>query len=169
MVRLHWEPLPEKFLIPAFVFFLFKLYPPAGVSDSRHATAGAAGGCMLARPAALEAAGGIEAMRHEVIDDCALAARIKRNGGRLWLGFFSDATRSIRPYCGFSDIGSMISRTAFNQLRHSTLILVLALLGMAVTFLFPPPLALFSQRTAPAVFVVATWLLLTPSLVSCLR
>ncbi len=169
MVRLHCETLPEKFLIPAFVFFFFKLYPPAWVSDSRHATAGAAGGCILVRPAALEAAGGIEAIRHEVIDDCALAARIKRNGGRLWLGFFSDATRSIRPYCGFSDIGSMISRTAFNQLRHSTLILVLALLGMAVTYLLPPALALFSQRTAPAVLGGAAWLLMTLSFVPILR
>jgi hopene-associated glycosyltransferase HpnB len=168
MVKLHCETLPEKFLIPAFVFFFFKLYPPAWVADSRRATAGAAGGCFLVRPAALEAAGGIEAIRNEVIDDCTLAARIKRNGGRLWLGV-SEVTRSIRPYGRLANIGSMISRTAFNQLRHSTLILVLALAGMAMTYLLPPALALFSHRTAPAVLGGAAWLLMTVSFVPILR
>src|SRR5581483_5345561 len=86
MVKLHCESLAEKFLIPAFVFFFLKLYPPKWIADSRHATAGAAGGCILIRPAALQKAGGIEAIRNEVIDDCALAARVKRSGGRLWLG-----------------------------------------------------------------------------------
>jgi hopene-associated glycosyltransferase HpnB len=169
MVRLHCETLPEKFLIPAFVFFFFKLYPPAWVADPRRATAGAAGGCILVRPAALEAAGGIEAIRHEVIDDCALAARIKRNGGRVWLGTFSDATRSMRPYRGFSDIGSMVARTAFNQLHHSALTLILALLGMAMTYLLPPALAIFSHRTAPVALGAAAWLLMTLSFVPILR
>jgi len=169
MVRLHCETLAEKFLIPAFVFFFFKLYPPAWVADPRRVTAGAAGGCILVRPAALEAAGGIEAIHDEVIDDCALAARIKRNGGRLWLGTFSKATRSIRPYRGFSDIGSMVARTAFNQLHHSALILILALMGMAATYLLPPALALFSHRTAPTVLGVAAWLLMALSFVPILR
>ena len=38
-------------------------------------TAAAAGGCMLVRREALEAAGGIAAIRGEIIDDCALGAR----------------------------------------------------------------------------------------------
>src|SRR6478752_7303777 len=59
MVKLHCETLPEKFLIPAFVFFFFKLYPPAWIESSRRSTAGAAGGCILVRPAALQGAGGI--------------------------------------------------------------------------------------------------------------
>src|SRR5215470_7654103 len=77
MVKLHCKAMAEKLLIPAFVFFFFKLYPPAWVANPRRAEAGAAGGCLLVRPAALQAAEGIAAIRHEVIDDCALAARIK--------------------------------------------------------------------------------------------
>ena len=47
MVKLHCESLPEKLLIPAFVYFFFMLYPPAWVRDARRSTAGAAGGCLL--------------------------------------------------------------------------------------------------------------------------
>src|SRR6185437_10591673 len=89
---------------------------PAWIANPRRSEAGAAGGCILIRPAALEKAGGIAAIRQEVIDDCSLAARVKHNGGRLWLGA-SATTRSIRPYEGFAGIGRMISRSAFNQLH----------------------------------------------------
>ena len=45
--------LAEKALIPAFTFFFFLLYPPAGSAIRGRKTAGAAGGCMLVRPSAL--------------------------------------------------------------------------------------------------------------------
>ena len=142
MVKLHCETLAEKFLIPAFVFFFFKLYPPAWIANPRRSTAGAAGDVSWCGPRHCNT-GGIAAIRGEVIDDCALAARIKRSGGRLWLGA-AQATESVRPYQGFADIGQMISRAAFNQLRHSALLLPLAVVGMAVTYLLPPALACFS-------------------------
>jgi hopene-associated glycosyltransferase HpnB len=159
MVKLHCETLAEKLLIPAFVFFFFKLYPPNWVADSHHATAGAAGGCILIRPQALQQAGGIEAIRSEVIDDCALAARVKGTGGRLWLGA-SGTTRSIRPYTGFIDIGSMISRSAFNQLQHSAWLLALVLAGMAVTYLLPPALVFFTHGKIAAALGAGAWLLM---------
>jgi hopene-associated glycosyltransferase HpnB len=168
MVRLQCETVAERFLIPAFVFFFFKLYPPAWVSNPSHATAGAAGGCVLIRPATLDAAGGMEAIRSEVIDDCALAVRVKRNGGRLWLGTTS-TTKSIRPYGGLAGIGGMISRTAFNQLRHSALLLLLALAGMVVTYLLPPALTIFSYRMLPATLGATAWLLMTISFLPILR
>jgi hopene-associated glycosyltransferase HpnB len=168
MVQLHCQSPAEKFLIPAFVFFFFKLYPPAWIANPHRATAGAAGGCLLVHPAALQAAGGIAAIRHQVIDDCALAARVKRNGGRLWLGASATA-QSIRPYPGFSGIGSMISRTAFNQLHHSAWLLLLAMTGMAATYLLPPALTLFSHRLVPALLGAAAWLLMIISFVPVLR
>lgn len=168
MVKLYCESPAEKFLVPAFVFFFFKLYPPNWVADSSHATAGAAGGCILIRPTALENAGGIEAIRNEVIDDCALAARVKRSGGRLWLGA-SSAMQSIRPYGGFAEIGSMISRTAFNQLRHSALLLAFAVAGMAVTYLLPPALVFFSHGRIPIALGAVAWLLMALSFLPILR
>ena len=72
---------------------------------------------MLVRPAALDKAGGIAAIRNEIIDDCALARAIKRTGGNVWLGLTPD-TVSTRVYATFAEIERMISRTAFNQLGH---------------------------------------------------
>jgi hopene-associated glycosyltransferase HpnB len=168
MVKLYCETPSEKLLIPAFVFFFFKLYPPAWIANPRRSAAGAAGGCILIRPAALAKAGGIEAIRQEVIDDCSLAARVKRSGGRLWLGA-SATTRSLRPYGSFSEIGRMISRSAFNQLRHSSLLLLLSVVGMAVTYLLPPALVFLSHRAWPAVLGAVAWTLMIISYVPVLR
>jgi hopene-associated glycosyltransferase HpnB len=68
MVKLHCESLPEKLLIPAFVYFFFMLYPPAWIRDTRRSTAGAAGGCVLVRSETLERAGGLEATRRPIVD-----------------------------------------------------------------------------------------------------
>ena len=146
MVKLHCRSFAEKLLIPAFVFFFFMLYPPEWIRDPRRKTAGAAGGCILIRPAALERIGGIAAIRQEIIDDCALARAVKSTGGKVWLGVTSD-TRSLRPYKSFGEIEHMIARTAFNQLRHSLWLLLGAVVGMTLLYLLP--LGLLASRTAP--------------------
>jgi hypothetical protein len=57
-------------------------------------------------------------------------------GASIYLGHSGLAT-SIRPYPGFRDLWQMVSRTAFTQLRHSTLLLALTLLGLTVVWLVP--------------------------------
>lgn len=146
MVRLHCRSVAEKLLIPAFVFFFFMLYPPEWICDSRRNTAGAAGGCILIRPAALDLAGGIGAIHSEIIDDCALAGAVKRNGGKVWLGVTAD-TCSLRVYDSFAEIERMVARTAFNQLRHSTWLLVGALAGMVLMYLLPLAMLLSGSRS----------------------
>ena len=136
MVKLHCRSMAEKLLIPAFVFFFFMLYPPAWIRDPRRKTAGAAGGCILIRPEALARGGGIAAIRSEIIDDCALAAAVKRSGGKVWLGVTPD-TCSLRAYGSFAEIERMIARTAFNQLRHSAWLLAGAVAGLALIYLLP--------------------------------
>jgi hopene-associated glycosyltransferase HpnB len=158
MVKLYCRSFAERALIPAFVFFFFLLYPPAWIADQRRKTAGAAGGSILIRREALERAGGIAAIRAEVIDDCALAKRVKQSGGRVWLGLAPD-TASIRPYGSFAEIGRMISRSAFNQLRHSWLLLACSIAGMALIYA-GPPLLLFTHRLVPALLGGAAWLLM---------
>src|SRR5438477_6768352 len=132
MVKLHCESLPEKLLIPAFVYFFFMLYPPAWIRDTRRSTAGAVGGCMLVRSETLERAGGLEATRGALIDDCSLARLLKQHGGRLWIGL-TDRSDSLRRYETFSDIERLVSRTAFNQLKHSSLLLLCTIAGMVIT------------------------------------
>lgn len=159
MVRLSTATLAERCLIPAFVFFFLKLYPPGWIASPRFSTAGAAGGCMLIRPAALAHAGGLAAIRSCIIDDCALAQAVKSSGGRIWLGL-ARQTRSLRVYGTFTEVGAMISRTAFNQLRHSYLTLAATLLGLLVTYL-APPLLLLSGEPVLIGLGAAAWLLMT--------
>nr|WP_164708023.1 glycosyltransferase [Paraburkholderia phosphatilytica] len=144
MVRLRCDSFWEKALIPAFVFFFAKLYPFAWVNQPRNRTAAAAGGCMLVRRTALEEAGGIEAIRGALIDDCTLAALIKHRGEGRHPIRLDVAARSVslRPYDSWKEIWNMIARTAFTQLRYSPLLLLGTLLGMTIIYLLPPVAAL---------------------------
>ena len=84
MVKLRCESPAERWLVPAFIFFFQMLYPFSWVDDPRRRTAAAAGGCMLVHRQSLAEAGGLAALRGALIDDCALAALMKRRG-RIWL------------------------------------------------------------------------------------
>ena len=159
MVKLHCRSFAERLLIPPFVFFFFLLYPPDWIRDPRRRVAGAAGGCMLIRPDALNRAGGIAAIRNEIIDDCALARAVKQSGGRVWLGLTSD-THGARAYGSFTEIERVISRTAFNQLQHSAGLLVGAVIGLVITYLFPLALILTGDRALGALGAVS-WLLMS--------
>jgi len=146
MAKLTVETWPEKLLIPAFVFFFDMLYPFAWVNDPRRGTAAAAGGVMLAKREALEAAGGLEAIRWKIIDDCSLGALMKRQGP-IWLGLTRRA-RSLRPYAGFGEIGRMVSRSAYAQLDFSPWLLAGTVAGMAIVYLAAPLLAVFGDGLA---------------------
>ncbi|MGA2117355.1 MAG: glycosyltransferase [Bryobacteraceae bacterium] len=167
MATLECRTLAERALLPAFVFFFFLLYPPRWIRDRRRRTAGAAGGCMLVERQALESSGGIEAIGGALIDDCSLAARIKNAGGRVWLGL-SPATRSIREYGSFGEIGRMISRSAFTQLRHSALLLLGAAAGLALAYLAPPVAALLGRGNAALAGALA-WGLMSVAYAPMLR
>jgi hopene-associated glycosyltransferase HpnB len=160
MVRLHCRWLAEQALIPAFVFFFFLLYPPAWIRDPRRRTAGAAGGCILIRRAALERIGGMARIAGELIDDCALARAVKDSGGRVWLGL-GDTAVSLRQYRTFGEIGRMISRTAYTQLGYSPLLLAGTVAGLAVTYLAPPLLTLAAPRGPASGMGALAWLLMT--------
>jgi hopene-associated glycosyltransferase HpnB len=154
MVKLKCESFAERALIPAFVFFFLMLYPPR-----RQSTVGAAGGCVLIGSDALRKIGGVAAIRSEVIDDCALAKTVKRSGGRVWMGLTNER-RSERSYKTFGEIGRMISRTAFNQLNHSGLLLAGTVAGLFLTYLLPLAL-LCSGHSTLAFSGGAAWLLMS--------
>jgi len=166
MVKLQCRSFAERATIPAFVFFFFMLYPPAWIASGRRGTAGAAGGCILIRPSALRRIGGIEAIRGELIDDCALARAVKTSAN-IWLGSARE-TRSIRDYRTFRDVRRMISRTAFTQLHHSVVLLAGTMAGMAVVYLAPPLLALTGDPIA-MVCGMGAWALMTISYIPALR
>lgn len=149
MARLDARGLWAGLLIPAFVFFFQKLYPFQWVNRPRHWCAGAAGGCVLIRRSALEAIGGIAAIRDALIDDCTLAAKVKHSapGRTVWLGLADTEVISLRDNRAFGSIWSMVTRTAFTQLSYSVWLLVGAVAGMVLLYLLPPALTLWGMST----------------------
>jgi hopene-associated glycosyltransferase HpnB len=166
MAKLRCESFSERSHVPAFVFFFDMLYPFAWVNDARRVTAGAAGGCMLVKTDALWAAGGVESIRGALIDDCSLAKKMKAVGP-IWLGL-TDRVLSIRRYDDWDDVKAMISRSAYAQLNYSPLMLAGVTLGLALTFLAGPLLALFGAGLARA-FGALTWALMALSFQPMLR
>lgn len=155
MVRLRAETFWERLLIPAFVFFFQKLFPFPWVNDPSRGTAAAAGGCLLVRRPALEKMGGVDAIRGRLIDDCALAEAIKKNGP-IWLGLTAKV-ESLRSYDGLGEIWRMVTRTAYEQLGNSPLLLAGAVLGMTVLYLVPPLAAFLGGDPWIVGAAVVTW------------
>jgi hopene-associated glycosyltransferase HpnB len=157
MVRLRCASLPERALIPAFVFFFQMLYPFAWVNRPQHPCAAAAGGCMLIERNGLAACGGVAPVRAALIDDCALAAMLKARGP-IWLGL-TDCAASIRAYPRFGDIRRMVVRSAYAQLSYSPPRLLLALSALGLTFLAPPLIAFGGSGSARLAAIIA-WALM---------
>ncbi|MEO0424553.1 MAG: glycosyltransferase [Pseudomonadota bacterium] len=147
MASLAMASFWERLLLPAFIYFFKLIYPFAlanGPSQHFHA---AAGGCMLLRSDALEAAGGVESLREAVIDDCTLARRIKMTGYRTWIGLSREVV-STRRYQRLSDTWAMVARTAYTQLGESPAALLACTATMVVSLLVPVAGLLFAADGA---------------------
>ena len=158
MVRLNCTTKAERALIPAFVFFFQMLYPFAWVADPAKRLAGAAGGTMLIRRAALDRISGVSRIHNHLIDDCALAREIKGSGGTIWLGH-AELAASKRVYSRVSDVWNVIARTAYEQLDHSPLMLLGCVMAMGIIYCAPPLLALRTQGI-PRALGLLSWLMM---------
>jgi hopene-associated glycosyltransferase HpnB len=166
MAKLRCRSFAERALIPAFIFFFQMLYPFAWVNRREARTAAAAGGCLLVKRTALAQSGGIESIRGALIDDCALAARLKRHGP-LWLGL-TEQVRSLRPYPHFGDIRRMVARSAYAQLRFSPWLLAATVAGLGLAYLAAPLITVFGSATARWV-AAAAWVLMAVAFWPILR
>lgn len=154
-------------LMPAFVYF-FKLLYPFRLSNSRFpGVAAAAGGFILLNTRALEDIGGFGAIRGALIDDCALARRMKRGGARTWMGL-THSVVSRRPYARLGELWNMVARTAFTQLHESWAWLALCTFTLVLAFAIPV-LGLVADRTATLVAAIATCCAMILSYVPVLR
>ncbi len=153
MAKLRVGSAAERWFIPAFIFFFQMLYPFRWSNAPRARTAAAAGGCVLLDRAAFERAGGLAPIRGRIIDDCALAAQMKRQGP-IWLGL-TQRVHSLRESPTMAPIRRMVARTAYAQLAHSPLLLAGTVAGLGLVFLAPPLLALFGSGWARALGALA--------------
>jgi hopene-associated glycosyltransferase HpnB len=166
MAKLRCESLAERMFIPAFIFFFQMLYPFAWANDPRRSTAAAAGGCMLVRREVLRQTGGMAAIRGALIDDCALAKRLKARAP-IWIGL-TERVHSIRAYPAVADIRRMVARTAYAQLNYSPLLLAGTVFGLAITYIVPVALALFASDVAQVLGILA-WLAMAVAFQPTLR
>ncbi len=133
MPWLRMQALWERLLIPSFIFFFKLLYPFRLANSGSVRFSAAAGGCILLRTEALHRIGGFAALRSALIDDCTLARRIKLAGGLSWTGLTRSAW-SLRSYRRLSELWNMVARSAFIQLRYSTVLLLACTLVMMTGF-----------------------------------
>jgi hopene-associated glycosyltransferase HpnB len=152
MVRLCADSFWEKLLIPPFIFFFQKLYPFPWVNNPNRSSAAAAGGCMLVRRSALDRIGGVEPIRHHLIDDCQLAAMLKKEGP-IWLGL-SDQIISERSYKHLFEIWNMVARTAYEQLGNSLMAVIGAALAMLIIYILPTMSAAFFLLFGPVNLII---------------
>jgi hopene-associated glycosyltransferase HpnB len=152
----------ERTLVPAFVYLFAQLYPFPRVARPSGRTAAAAGGCVLVRRTALERTGGLTCIRGDLIDDVALGRLLKRSGARTWLGFTGDPpeVRSVRPYPHLADLWTMVTRSAYTQLRRSPVLLVGTIAGLGLLYVVPPVAGLAGlvrRSPVPAAAGLGAW------------
>ena len=163
MVLLRCQSFWEKLLIPAFVFFFQQLYPFKLANNPQSFIAAAAGGCILIKTDTLAKIGGIASIKDALIDDCTLAKQVKSNGGKIWLGL-TNKTVSLRPYDTLNSVWDMVSRTAFDQLHYSWLLLIGTVIGLTLVYLVPPLAVIWGLITfspSTAVIGLVTWVIMS--------
>lgn len=158
----------ERLLMPAFIFFFKLLYPFGLANKPNSKVAAAAGGCILVETQALRSINAFSSLHDALIDDCTLAAHIKKTGLRTWLGLSHDA-RSQRGYQHLEPIWQMVARTAYTQLKYSALLLFACTLIMVAMFWLAPLLFLLQPTEATFTLGAMVWFCMifayTPTLI----
>jgi chlorobactene glucosyltransferase len=98
------ETWAERLVVPLMLFAICAYLPELAVRKARFASLAAANGqCLVFRRAAYERIGGHAAVRGEIIEDVALARRIKRQGLRLGMAL-GGGKIACRMYQGWSEV-----------------------------------------------------------------
>jgi hopene-associated glycosyltransferase HpnB len=154
MAQMRMVSFWERLLMPAFVYFFKMLYPFRLSNSDFRGVAAAAGGCILLETRLIREIGGFKAICHELIDDCALAKRVKSLGYRTWIGL-THSVHSLRSYEDLAGIWSMVARTAFCQLRYSAVLLAGTTAMMLAGFWLPVAGLFFPAASAKIISACA--------------
>jgi hypothetical protein len=87
--------------------------------------------------------------------------------GPIWLGLTQGA-RSLRAYPSFATIRAMVTRSAFAELRYSSIRLLGTVVAMLLVYLAPPLLTVFADGPAQGAGMMS-WMLMALSFVPTLR
>jgi glycosyltransferase involved in cell wall biosynthesis len=93
----------EMAILPVVFAELARQYPPSKVSDPASSIAAANGQFILIRRATYEAIGGHAAVAGDILEDVALAKRVKASGRKIRFRYAADAVRT-RMYRNFAQL-----------------------------------------------------------------
>lgn len=136
MAKLNCKSIWEKLLIPSFIYFFQQIYPFNEVNKRNSKISAAAGGCILCCSSLFKKTNLFAQIKNKVIDDCNLASIIKKKGP-IWLGLTTNI-KSSREYNKFNDLWKMVTRTAYEQLNNSILLLTICIFSMLIIYLIAP-------------------------------
>jgi hypothetical protein len=105
------KSLAEQCFVPAFVALVAAKYQPSAVHDPKSKTAFLNGQLILFEPRDLEKAGGFMAVADTVLEDVAMACRLKETGCRLTLADLRGLA-STRMYCTWKEIQEGFGKNA---------------------------------------------------------
>lgn len=142
----------ERLIIPAIGFFIFSFLPLALVQKLRlPALAVAIGQFMMFRRESLEALGGFEAVRANIMDDVSLARQIVRHGYR-WRIMDGTHHVSCRMYNGFWDAVDGFTKNIFAYFNYRLFLSTLAWMWIWIAYMLPPFVLLAHAINMPVEF-----------------
>lgn len=160
----------EKAVIPYVFTRLNSRFSFAGVNDPQNPAAAANGQFILIRRDAYEAVGGHASIAGDVLEDVALAARVKAAGYRLWFGSGKGIVR-VRMYRSFAAMREGWKKNLYSLMGGSPSAvkaeIVRALLPMLLALLAAIGVLPMTRSTIFAAVVLANgllWLLLAQGL-----
>lgn len=143
---LELRSVVEAVFVPAFATVAGMRHPPAEVHDAASPTAFLNGQLIALRPDVLDAVGGFGAVTDTVLEDVALAARLKAAGHRLRLLTLGEGMRT-RMYSSWPEIREGFGKNAVPLLGGAAPARAVSLLGLGLTaLLYGPALGLLALR-----------------------
>ena len=138
----------EKSTMPLFATLSVLIEPMDRTNHPEKQGSRLAGAFLLIRRDAYEDVGGHRAVSDRIVEDMALAQKLKEHGHTIWLTYTKDLAHT-RMYDSLRDLWKGLSRLSFPMLRYSV-VLLLAAYGAAFFCTLVPWLALVFGTLAVA-------------------
>lgn len=148
LLRLSLGSFAEALLVPAFVSLAARRFSPAQVHDAASPVAFLNGQLILVQRQALDKVGGFHAVHDAVLEDVALAARLKAAGARLRLADLR-AVAATRMYAGLAELLEGFGKNAVPLQGGPAPTVAVSLLALA-TSLASPAAAVCAALALPA-------------------
>jgi chlorobactene glucosyltransferase len=134
--KLECRSFWEKVIQPIMAQLILVWFPAKAINDPNSPVAAANGPFLLFKRESYEKIGGHAALKGIVVEDMALAAKIKEHKMRISYVLAKDAMR-LRMYSGFKQLWNGWSRNFYVGLNRNAGLAVAAVFGISLFFILP--------------------------------